>query len=864
LTYAALLLLASALDTHAVGDDFTGSFLKQHCVDCHAGEKPEAGLRLDKLAIRFDEPQQLATWIRIHDRVARRQMPPQEAEQPSDADRAKFAGELDRQLHAASLAKQQREGRVIVRRLNRTEYENTLHDLLNITSDLKSLLPDDPSVGGFDNVSSGLETSATHLVRYQDAAERALNDAVPYAPASPMKIRMTGREYLASRQPVHLPGIAPYSRLAGDTFILHAAIYKHGCMQTPGVVWPGQYRFRASVRTVQSDKPLPVLCGRISSDRFDHEKLLHIFAVHDAPVDQSRVIEFETPLPIGERIYVEAWNALPTMPDYKKKFPSPPPDDFAEPGLAIDWIELEGPLDFDAGGKLLFGDLERVPHRFVADTLAGKKVYDWAKMNPNEFRKPENRLRLMSNDPKADAERLLRGFIAKAFRRPVVAEIVDSYIKSAHAMLDRGEPLDEALLATYKAVLCSPHFLLLIEKPGVLDDYALAARLSYFLWSSLPDEELLSLAAEGKLTGRGVDDGTKQSERGGERVSEGSAGKTPGQNPLPLSPSPSRPLQNSVLRAQVERMLKDPRARRFTAHFTGQWLELRKTHDMKPDSIYSEFDDKLAWSMPEETRRFFDEVLRDNLPTTSFLHSDWSMLNARLAQHYGIGDVTGLDFRRVTLPADSHRGGVVTHASVLKLTTNATYTSPVKRGAWLLERILGTPPNPPPPNVAAIEPDIRGAVTIREQLAKHQSVAVCASCHKHIDPPGFALESFDVLGGWREFYRSKHAPPGGKYVDLVNYPGRKVWLGKPVEAFGKSAAGDEFATIDDYKRLLLRDPDQITRNLAEKLLIYGTGGTIQYADRAEIEQIVARVRDKNHGFRELIHEVVSSRVFQSK
>jgi hypothetical protein len=280
--------------------------------------------------------------------------------------------------------------------------------------------------------------------------------------------------------------------------------------------------------------------------------------------------------------------------------------------------------------------------------------------------------------------------------------------------------------------------------------------------------------------------------------------------------------------------------------------------------MYVEYDDLLAWSMPAETRRFFEHVLANDLPASSFFQSDWSVLNERLARHYGLPKLEGMELRRVSLPAGSPRGGIVTHASIMKLTTNATYTSPVKRGVWVLDRLLGTPPSPPPPNVAAIEPDIRGAVTIREQLAKHQSVPVCASCHRQIDPPGFALENFDVIGGWRDRYRSKEGGGMNQHTELQNYPGRKVWMARPVEAGGTSGTGESFANLSEYRQLVMRDPDQLTRNLAGKLLVYATGAPLQFADREEVERIVARVREQRNGFRALIHEVVASRVFQSK
>lgn len=255
---------------------------------------------------------------------------------------------------------------------------------------------------------------------------------------------------------------------------------------------------------------------------------------------------------------------------------------------------------------------------------------------------------------------------------------------------------------------------------------------------------------------------------------------------------------------------------------------------------------------------FFDEVLKNDLPLTHFVSSDFSFLNARLAKHYGIPGIEGMEMRRVTLPSDSHRGGLLTMGSVLKVTANGTTTSPIIRGSWVLERILGTPPPKPPLDVEAIEPDIRGATTIREQLAKHRNVESCASCHRKIDPPGFALESFDVIGGWRDYYRATGEPRE------VN--GRRVrfWNGPAVDPADALPDGRSFRDIDEYKKLILEDKDQIARNLTEKLLAYGTGVVPSYADKPQIEAIVDHLRDKNYGFKELIHEIVQSPLFQSK
>ncbi|QDU95694.1 DUF1592 domain-containing protein [Lignipirellula cremea] len=815
------------------GDDFArvaapaavSQFFTRYCVDCHSGTKPSAALSIDTSALSLDGLPSLQQWTRVHDKLADEKMPPEDAEQPTPAERDAVLRWLDGELAAASAHFQQSEGRVLIRRMNRTEYENTLHDLLSITAPVQELLPEDNFVAGFDTISTGLGISSTHLVRYQEAAEVALQAALPGRPIKPLKDRMTGREFLDRRPKPNREGTLPYIKFDEDSLVAPCELTKHMSAHTSAAPLSGRYRFRAQVRTYKADKVVSVLCGRISSDRFAHARLEHILYVKDIPPNQPQILEFEADLPEREQVYLSTWNwdALPSMQNYKMELDGRPPESLDGPAFIVDWIELEGPLHHNVGYQRLLGDLQQIPFRFVEDHQAGKPItVDWTKWHPNEFSKPAHALTPLTDDPRGDSERLMRAFLPRAFRRPVPPALADYYVQLVHAELDKGERFKDALRTGYKAVLCSPYFLFLVEKPGPLDDYALASRLSYFLWKSMPDETLLAAAARGEL---------------------------------------HRP---EVLRAQTERMLNDPRGQRFARDFVGQWLDMRLVHAMKPDPIYAEYDDQLAWSMPIETEQFFAEVLARDLPVTSFLDSDWTMLNARLAQHYGIDGVEGLDFRKVKLPADSHRGGVITHASVLKVTTNATYTSPVKRGAWVLERILGTPPSPPPPDVEAIEPDIRGAVTIREQLEQHKSVAVCASCHVHIDPPGFALENFDVVGGWRDFYRVKKSSPVTKYVELANYPGRKVWQAREVEASSTTASGETFQNIDEYKQLALADRDQLARNLAEKLLVYGTGATLQYADRAAVEEIVAAAREKNYGFRSLLHAVIQSGPFQIK
>jgi hypothetical protein len=383
-----------------------------------------------------------------------------------------------------------------------------------------------------------------------------------------------------------------------------------------------------------------------------------------------------------------------------------------------------------------------------------------------------------------DARTIFSKLLPRAFRRPVVEEEVETYVALTSAALDAGRPFMESLRVGLQAMLCSPEFLFR-EEPAAGDatqisQHALAARLSYFLWSSLPDDELLSLANAGRLA------------------------------------------QPDELRRQVERMLADEKSRRFVENFTGQWLKLRESDFTEPDML----------------------------------------LNERLARHYGIEGVAGQPFRRVSLPEESVRGGVLTQAAVLKVTANGTNTSPVVRGVWVLDNILGRPSPPPPAGVPAIEPDIRGATTIREQLARHRDVESCAACHRHIDPPGFALESFDAIGGLRTWYRSLGE---GERVNLeINRRKVAYRRGLEVDPSGRLADGRSFADVREFKALLLNDPDQIARCLAEKLFTYALGRGLGFSDRPAVEDVVKRVRGRQYGFRALIHEVVQSETFRTK
>ncbi|MFO0867750.1 MAG: DUF1592 domain-containing protein [Pirellulales bacterium] len=803
-----LLLLCGALSWPALsraappfGDSTLGTLLQRHCAECHDDATAEGQLSLTSLATG---PEQLDRWTRVYDQIRLGRMPPADAPTPSAEERQRLVDRLARHLTALSLERQRATGRVVLRRLNRTEYETTLRDLLHPRITVRDLLPSDNIASGFDNVSAVLDVSSVHLLRYQEAAERALQAVIPRRRPEPFHSRLTGRQvFEKQKQAASLPGRSV--RLTGDVLEQYVKPWSHVSFGTATVPSDGRYRVRAAVAALHTgDRPWPIRFtvgwdwGRAETQTID---------VRDAPAGEPRVIELEVDLRARELVDVTGWT-LPTERQLREGTDRERPLDEL-PGIALHWVEISGPLEPwpPPGYVRLFGE------------LPFKQSYRGAAFEVD------------SSDPRGDARRLLATFLPQAFRRPVPDELLDYYVGLAHAALDRRESFENAMLLAYRAALCSPHFLYLTEPisgsardadAGRLDDYAVAARLSYFLWSTTPDQELLDLAAQGKLS------------------------------------------QPALLREQVERLLADRRAQRFTEHFAGQWLDLRQINATTPDpAVYGEFDDFLAWSMPRETTRFFAEILEKDLPIREFVGADWSFLNERLAQHYGIPGVTGGELRRVALPPESHRGGLLTQAAILKVTADGTKTSPVLRGKWVLERILGQPPAPPPANVAAIEPDIRGTTTIREQLDKHRTDTACAACHQSIDPPGFALESFDVIGGWRDFYRGTIVRRE-LWTPLANYPGRQVVRGPDVDASGKTPAGQAFRNIDDYKQLLLADSDQLVRNLAEKLVVYSTGGEIQFADREVIEQFVIRSRQPQYGFRSLLHDVVQSRLFLSK
>jgi mono/diheme cytochrome c family protein len=812
-------------------------FAKTACLDCHAGAAAEAGFDLESLlstgsrAQAFDSLA-LARWERVFERVERGEMPPADADQPPPDDRHAFLAALATDLAVRSRAIQEAEGRTALRRLNRVEYEHTLRDLLALpVLAVRDLLPEDASTAGFDTVASGLGSSAEHLVRYQEAADRALLAAVPDRPIDPLHWSATGSEVFSWNSKQFQTwqcwlvddGIAMPSRLWAP----------YVTVATPPAPADGRYRVRVLGNAINTDgRPVPVSfsIAPIESGEFEN-----VLAWRDLPADAPKTIEVDLVLRRGQRVDVLGWT-LPFRDTVRWKTQERTAEAQRFPAVVVRRLEIDGPVDTwpPASYRTLFGDLPLAP-RSLAKAMAAGTPLPPVNEKRDAAAWTADPLVPVPIDARADAERLIRRFLPKAFRRPLPDSLLDAYVAEARATLAAGAPFHDAMRETYRSAICSPHFLFFAEQPGKLGGPALASRLAFFLWRGPPDDRLMAAATDGTLA------------------------------------------TSLGLRTQVERMLDDPRTERFVADFTGQWLDLRKIDDTTPDAkIYQEFDDVLQRSAVRETELFFAELLRCDGSVLDVVHSRWAMLNERLARHYDLflepakGHeppekrtplVLGGELRRTTLPPQSHRGGVITHASVLKVTADGTRTSPVVRGAWICSRILGVEPPAPPKNVPKIEPDIRGATTIREQLARHRSDASCASCHKLIDPPGFALETYDAIGGWRESYRTSAKP--GHNAWLANY-GRWVPRGPDIEQGDRMPDGRTFTDIDDYKRMVLEDPEAIVRNLAGKLVTFSTGAPVQFADRAEIDGIVSSLEPQGYGLRSLVHAVVQSRMFQEK
>ena len=838
--------------------DSITQFLDLNCYECHNNVDKKGELDLESL--RFDPSDQsnMDRWAFVHDRIKEAEMPPPKDSLVKPSERAGFLDEFEDILHEISYKQIKAEGRVKSRRLSRIEYENTLHNLLGVDIPLLELLPEDQTTDGFSNIAEAQQVSYHLLQKYlgvvdlmlDESFERAINPPVPASSPLPKDLRIIeidpfatsklptiffyegymtflGSEnktyryesgkFVDTNSPLDLKGTVaknaevadllsklPYKRVyhpnelgVGSERILNErqAIYHenqllsfpttqgfHGRMAGTEVPETGWYRIRVKAKAHNPPEGRNVW-GRIKTGilrakapavywvgKFEATRELQEF-VFDAWIRKNHIIGIRPTDRTLKWVSSKAIQDLSVIHD-------------GSSGIAVESLEVER----------IYPGLDTPELR--------KQLFSGLSIRGGE---------LVSQAPEVDLKRLLRRFADRVFRRPATDFDIQPYFEFAKVELDSSGSLIKAVKSGYRAILSSHRFLYFQEDPSQLDDYSIATRLSYFLWSAPPDNALFTQAEKGLL---------------------------------------SRP---DVLKAQVERMLNDTKAKSFVKNFADSWLELRDITFTTPDTkLYPEYDNILLHSMLDETYSFLQHLLDRDLSVANVIDSDFTVLNERIAKHYGIDFGLEPGLRKVELDGSSRRGGLITQASVLKVTANGTTTSPIVRGVWLLERILGKHIPPPPDQVPAVEPDIRGAVSIRDQLDKHRSTESCMACHRIIDPPGFALENYDVIGGWRDNYRAIGSDDKG-------------WAHGPVvDASYSMPDGRAFSDIKGLKELVLSDVKQIARNLVNQVMTYATGAEIEFADRREVDQIVEDLEGENYGFRSLVHAVIQSDVFLSK
>jgi hypothetical protein len=790
LALALAMQLASHVEAAPAGD--LTAFLAQHCYRCHGEKKQSGEFRLDTLARDFSQPNIAGRWVDMIEKINSGEMPPEGEPRPSAPDRARFVEAVLLLIEEGKSARLARREPVSLRKLTREEYANTLEDLLGVhyvPADPGGL-PQDPEHNGFERLGSALSLSPSHVEKYIAIARSVLAEALPETPPTPIQERRPA--YRATGNP------ADWKRLEeqGLAAKVRAELGPNGVLRRlgpPSLRADGVYRARISVsglRAPRGEAPHLVVYAE-DLDRVLYEQ--DIIAPEDKPV----TLEFTTHLPAGNHSILFYNTAQgPSFNIYSSRDGGAYSPFFTVrnsgrapwqnkltdekgtpiwPFLILDWVEWEGPL---------------APAAPLADQLPT----DWS--------------------DRAALSAAVTRLAERAFRRPLTPVDLARLMKVYDGEIAAGEKPLAAFKTTLVSILCSKDFLYLVEgcaerRDGKLNAWELASRLSYFLWSTMPDDTLFAAARDGSLT---------------------------------------RP---EVLKAQFSRMLAHPKGQRFSEDFSRSWLQLRKLGTFPPDkTLYPDYSRHLEASMACETSEFFREVLDQDLTLREFLHSDWTMLNGRLAQHYGVPDVEGDEFRRVALAPEHHRGGVLTQAAILSLTSDGARHRPVHRGKWLAEAILGRTVPPPPGNVDPIEPTppTQPKATLRQKLEAHKHSVSCAACHRKIDPLGLAFDHYDAIGRWR--------------TEEVVKDG--VGHNPPVDASGQLPDGRQFAEQDSFKQLLLADLDSFNAALAEKLAMFALRRTIAFDDRAELAQIAERSKAANYRLRDLVEAVVLSDLFQQR
>ena len=724
------------------------SLLNRNCAACHNDRLASGSLNLSAFATPASLAQNRDGWERIIQRIRNGEMPPKGTPQPAAAQVEGLIKYVRAEFERADRNVKPDPGRVTAKRLNRAEYANTIRDLLGVDFAAQRDFPTDDSGHGFDNIGDVLTISPLLMEKYVNAAERIAARALG---ADPLPAKPLEFEYHVKNKTVRRP----------DFSTIEA---------THRVEWDGEYIVRVGLPGERAKDAKPVTMGFWMDG-----KLLHSMTVETKPsglvyFNPYSMEEFRVPLPEGDHTFRAGFIDDPAVKGLTQKQAYD-----SKTNKFLDSITLVGPFPLKT---------ERASRRKV-----------------------------LTCDPHtggaACVDQILSALARRAYRRPVTKAEVASLARFVGLANSEGQSVEQGIQLAIQAMLVSPHFLFRVERDAHASDPAqvhrvsnfdLASRLSYFFWSSMPDDELLALAETGKLA------------------------------------SPA------VLDAQVKRLLADPRAAAFADNFAGQWLETRNLDSVKPDpQKFPDWGPDLRDAMKAETRLFFEHLLRENKPMSEFLDANYSFLNDRLARHYGVPGVIGPEFRRVEFTGPQ-RGGILSHASVLTVSSYPTRTSPVIRGKYVLQNILGAPPPAPPADVPALDEESVGNVgSLRVQFEKHRASATCAACHSRMDTLGFGLENYDGIGKWRTM--------DGKF---------------PVDASGVLPSGKSFAAPVELRALLKADLTEFSRCLTEKMLTYALGRGLERYDRRTVEDIDRKVAASGYRFQALVYEIVRSLPFQSR
>ena len=784
-------------------DRLVQPFLAHTCYSCHNANVLSGGVNLEAIRSAALTAQTNEIWQRVLRKLRVGEMPPKGQPRPDPKEVNAVIAWIENQLKPGDTPAATRTGDyVTVRRLNRAEYNNTVRELLGVDVHPADNFPQDDSGYGFDNIGDVLSLSPVLMEKYLAAAERVAREAL----FGPEQMKPTMVKLRPALQRI-VPSIAPLSDYDSTGLTLPNAL--HVIHRFPV---NGEYIVRAFLggsRPLGSE-PLSIALWidgqQVQSIELDPTKTA-AFDDEDKQDLGGKVQEFRTTVTAGEH-----WLAASILHLYEglpARYNGPSPSRIPPPPLP----------QFRPRPNVSPAQLEELKKRFDARIAAIEKAaVNEGRLTSFEIGGPYNQAKGPSQESlrkiytcghlgghhKSDCTRkIVTDLAGRAFRRPVTSQEIDNLLRFVSMAQKHGDSFEEGLCQSVQAMLVSPHFLFRVEQSrgSTINDHELATRLSYFLWSSMPDTELTRLANQQKL-------------------------RSPG-----------------VLETQVRRMLKDPKAQALVDNFGGQWLELRKLESVKPDrQRFPGFDEYLRMSMRRETELFFQSIVQEDRSILDFIDANYTFLNERLALFYKIPGVKGPEFRKVALGIDGERGGVLTHASVLTVSSYATRTSPVLRGKWILEKVLNAPPPPPLPDVPNLdESKIGSAASLRQQLEAHRQNATCASCHARMDPLGFGLENFDAVGAWRT--------QDGKF---------------PIDSSGILPDGRSFKGPSELKAILKSHSDAFAEGLTEKLMIYALGRGLDINDKPAVKRIVSRLAAEDHRFSSLVMGIVSSELFQKR